>query len=413
VLSCNGYAWYKGGPVPEQPGLKSDFLAEVVRLGHEQRLLVLGYYCIGANTLWGERHPDQSYGTPSGGMHLPLTKDYVDYLCASVADALKRTGMDGFMLDWLSNTSGKWLECEKSMYAELMGIPFPGADRVSEADKAVFDRRAVERCWVRIRDTARKVKPECILWPNGLHHLNLEGVDWLLNEGPDVKATEVAAQQLGYRAVRLIQNQVGWADHDARKVFSKAKFKAWDFYGFAAPYDNSLPLPVADYLARPVDDFKGIDRMTINDRNIAALARFYLGRPVEPPPAAGLATGKAAKASSVWGGGYEADKAFDDDESTRWGAAPGSRQGCIEVDLGKETRISRAVVKEISFPRTQKFAIECKDGEVWKPILTGTTIAGGKTFDFPPVSARCFRLNILQASEVPTIEEFQLSDPAK
>ena len=141
VLSCNGYAWYKGGPIPEQPGLKSDFLTDVVRLGHERHMLVMGYYCIGANTLWGQRHPDQSYGTPSG-MHIPLTKAYVDYLCTSVEDALKKTDIDGFMLDWLANTSGKWLDCEKTMYAELMGVPFPGAGKVSAADKATFDQRA-------------------------------------------------------------------------------------------------------------------------------------------------------------------------------------------------------------------------------------------------------------------------------
>ena len=33
AVSCNGYAWYKGGIVPPQPGLKHDFLTEVVRLG--------------------------------------------------------------------------------------------------------------------------------------------------------------------------------------------------------------------------------------------------------------------------------------------------------------------------------------------------------------------------------------------
>jgi len=50
-------------------------------------------------------------------MHIPLTKAYVDYLCRSVEDALKKTDIDGFMLDWLANTSGKWLDCEKTMYA--------------------------------------------------------------------------------------------------------------------------------------------------------------------------------------------------------------------------------------------------------------------------------------------------------
>jgi hypothetical protein len=34
-VSCNGYAWYKNGVVPEQPGLKHDFLPEVVKLAHK------------------------------------------------------------------------------------------------------------------------------------------------------------------------------------------------------------------------------------------------------------------------------------------------------------------------------------------------------------------------------------------
>jgi len=63
-VSCNGYAWYKGGLVPPQPGLKHDFLTEMVRLGHRRNMLVMGYFCIGANTRWGREHPDLSYGAP-------------------------------------------------------------------------------------------------------------------------------------------------------------------------------------------------------------------------------------------------------------------------------------------------------------------------------------------------------------
>ena len=66
------------------------------------------------------------------------------------------------------------------------------------------------------------------------------------------------------------------------------------------------------------------------------------------------------------------------------------------------------MVKELCFQRTQEFVIEYKESEAWKPLATGTTIAGTKTFEFPSVTARYFRLNILKASEVPTIEEFQL-----
>ncbi|MCY3023286.1 MAG: alpha-L-fucosidase [Planctomycetota bacterium] len=132
-----------------------------------------------------------------------------------------------------------------------------------------------------------------------------------------------------------------------------------------------------------------------------------------PPPPVALSNGKPAKASSVWNApGYEADKALDGDESTRWGAAPDARSGWIEVDLEKETQVGRAVIQELGFHRTQEFVVEYKDGENWKALAKGTTIAGEKTLDFTPVTARCFRLNILKASEVPTIEEFQLFPPA-
>jgi alpha-L-fucosidase len=132
--------------------------------------------------------------------------------------------------------------------------------------------------------------------------------------------------------------------------------------------------------------------------------------PPLPPPS--LAAGKPAKASSVWNTpGFDAAKAFDDDDTTRWGAAPDARGGWIEVDLEKDTAIGSAAVKELGYHRTQEFLIEYKDGEAWKELARGTTIAGEKTFAFGPVTARYVRLNIRKASEVPTIEEFRLFPP--
>jgi hypothetical protein len=133
-----------------------------------------------------------------------------------------------------------------------------------------------------------------------------------------------------------------------------------------------------------------------------------------PPPASPepLSADKAATASSTWPDpGYEAGKAFDGDDATRWGAARDARSGWIEVDLGKAARVGRAVIRELGFHRTQEFVVEWKDGEAWKELARGTSIAGEKTLDFPPVTARWIRLNILKASEVPTIEEFQVFAP--
>jgi len=54
-----------------------------------------------------------------------------------------------------------------------------------------------------------------------------------------------------------------------------------NFYGFAEPSENSLTLPIDEYLRKPVDAFKGKDSRSINNYNIAALARFYRGMPMD------------------------------------------------------------------------------------------------------------------------------------
>jgi hypothetical protein len=90
-----------------------------------------------------------------------------------------------------------------------------------------------------------------------------------------------------------------------------------------------------------------------------------------------------------------------------------ARSGWLEVDLGQETLIGRAVIKELGFHRTRQFAVEWKDGDVWKELARGTTIAGEKEIQFQPVTARYVRLNILKAAEVPTIEEFEIYPPSK
>ncbi|NLX15327.1 MAG: hypothetical protein GXY44_17000 [Phycisphaerales bacterium] len=93
AVSSNGYAWYKGGAIPAQPGLKHDFLPEVVRLGHEKHMRVIGSFRIAANTRWGGEHPDLSYGTPHD-RHLPLTTGYLDYLAAAIEEALTKTNLN-------------------------------------------------------------------------------------------------------------------------------------------------------------------------------------------------------------------------------------------------------------------------------------------------------------------------------
>ena len=289
AVSCNGFAWYKGGVVPEQPGLKHDFLTDMVKLGHARNMKVMGYFCVGANTRWGQLHPKQNYGIP-GHTHIPFTNEYVDYLCDSIQDALLRTGMDGFMVDWFfhgtyrpADAPLKWLPCEQKMWGQLMEGAFPGMGKVTPEQEVEFKRRSVERCWTRLRAAAKSVKPDCIIWLSchDLKHPQLvdskvfQEVDWLMNEAGDLGSLRTTKQATGAHT-QLIACVVGWGDkHNAREIVPKAWNSGIGVYGFAKPRPNSLPLPIAKYQSNPIESFEG------NDRNISALSRAYNGLPLD------------------------------------------------------------------------------------------------------------------------------------
>ena len=291
AVSANGYAWYRGGKVPAQPGLRQDFTPRLVQFGHARGMKVMGYFCVAANTRWGKEHPDLSYGTPAT-FHLPLTDAYLDYLAEAVADALQKTKMDGFMVDWLWNpsdevrkqaTGGKWLKAEQELFTQLTGKPFPAGGQPSPEDRLLYEQKATERCWRRIHDTAKRVKPNCIIWlschdvrsPHFLNTSVFKEVDWLMDESGTPKALGEVAPRLGPQA-RPILCLVGWGDrHDARKVLTDPANRIYGIYGFSQPGPNSLPLPIADYLGKPMDSFYG------NDRNIAALARWFNAKPFD------------------------------------------------------------------------------------------------------------------------------------
>jgi len=130
---------------------------------------------------------------------------------------------------------------------------------------------------------------------------------------------------------------------------------------------------------------------------------------IEPMPyrSASLAFGKKVAASSVWGPGYESEKAFDDDETTRWGAAADSRSGWLEVDLGAATTFCRALINEEGWNRIEAFELEAWDGSAWQSFAQGTRV-GRLELKFQPVTAQKIRLNILKANNVPTIWEVHL-----
>lgn len=133
-------------------------------------------------------------------------------------------------------------------------------------------------------------------------------------------------------------------------------------------------------------------------------------------PSGSVARGKPARASNVYHNQvarYGPAKALDDDEETRWATDAGTHQAWLEVDLGKSIPIARVLLCEACGSRVRQFQLQAKDGDRWTTFASGTTLGERTELRFHPVTVRVVRLNILEATEGPTIWEFQLFGPDK
>jgi len=109
---------------------------------------------------------------------------------------------------------------------------------------------------------------------------------------------------------------------------------------------------------------------------------------------------------------YSADKAFDGDTDTRWATDGGTKQAWLEIDLGKPTTFSRVMIDEWESggKRIQSFELQYQSGNEWKTFHQGTTVGPRWEKTFEPIKAQRVRLNILDATEGPTINEIQINE---
>ncbi|HSW46477.1 MAG TPA: hypothetical protein VLM89_12990 [Phycisphaerae bacterium] len=262
-VSYNGYAWYPSGVAPVTPGLKyPDFLGRVVDLGHKANMLVMGYFCGGSNAYWEDRHPTMAHIEDRGSCNVPFTLEYLDYFCRQVEDALKKTGVDGFMIDWIRPTKhNKWLDCEKQMWQELLGEKFPESGSPSAEAVLEFDRRSMERAWRHMRWAIRATRP-AVVWTNHpflkQEYPLWEGqsllteADWILNESHEIEHVDWLQSRVGPKTL-IVQNLCGWQDHDA-SMWRKLDPKKFGFYGFAkADEETTLPDVKLEWNAKNIE----------------------------------------------------------------------------------------------------------------------------------------------------------------
>jgi len=142
------------------------------------------------------------------------------------------------------------------------------------------------------------------------------------------------------------------------------------------------------------------------DRSVMDLPALAV--PTQPS----LSSGAKATASNTYQGdaNYGPDKAVDGNGDSRWATDTGTKSAWLELDLGKPTEFSRAVVLQ-AYPelkRVRKFAIEYWDGSSWKACYEGKDMGPKLNVSFPKVTAQRVRLNITEATDGPTIFEFKL-----
>ncbi len=105
---------------------------------------------------------------------------------------------------------------------------------------------------------------------------------------------------------------------------------------------------------------------------------------------------------------YGAACAFDGDDQTRWATDDGTKQAWIAVDFLKPKTVGHVHISE-AFSRVQKFEFQYRDGDDWKTIFSSTTLGDDFQKSFSSITAQEFRLNILDATDGPTINEIELT----
>jgi alpha-L-fucosidase len=104
---------------------------------------------------------------------------------------------------------------------------------------------------------------------------------------------------------------------------------------------------------------------------------------------------------------YGPGMAFDNDPESRWATDAGTRQAWIAADLGRPLTIQRVRISEAYAGRVKQFEFQYRDDTGWRTIFAGTSLGEWFQNKFKPVTAREFRLNILDASEGPTITDIE------
>jgi alpha-L-fucosidase len=143
--------------------------------------------------------------------------------------------------------------------------------------------------------------------------------------------------------------------------------------------------------------------------HIDTIIALDLDRSAMDIPAVEIPIRTTATASNTYQnqGEYSAEKAFDGNPGTRWATDSGTTAAWVSLKFGAPQRLGKVHIQEAYAGRVQQFELLAEIGGEWKRVSSGTALGADFSCSFPPVMASGLRLNILKATEGPSIKEIE------
>jgi alpha-L-fucosidase len=226
-----------------------------------------------------------------------------------------------------------------------------------------------------------------------------------------------------YGDARWVGNEAGIVDYEDWNVIDRHGYRRW------RPVEADTPLRDKHWFWHPNDDgsLKSLDvLLDTYDKTVGRGAQLMLGL---APDNRGLLPDSDVKRLEEFGAALrkrtegnlalhhlaasaEDAAALDGDPDTFWTAPAGSHHGEIEVQFDHPVTFDHALTMEWlnAGQHVQKYAIEVwsESDRRWKTIAEGQAIGHEKIDQFPAVTAKRVRLNIMSSTEPAQIREFQL-----
>ncbi|WP_282135200.1 family 78 glycoside hydrolase catalytic domain [Seonamhaeicola maritimus] len=104
--------------------------------------------------------------------------------------------------------------------------------------------------------------------------------------------------------------------------------------------------------------------------------------------------------------GYEAFKANDENNETRWLAAESKNQ-YLEVAWVKPQTFNKIVIDEVEY-QISNYKLQYFENDTWKDIVVGTTCGPNESHSFDTITSTKCRIYIVDAKKAPSIKELEI-----